>query len=161
MANNYRDGASIKIVSFDAQEPTGSQNELHVPFVKPSFTNTIFADSTANLEAAAVFTGTARDLSPVGAFVAAANITGPATGAVFTDAKEFAAFSYSSHAGTLAIELSNNNSTWYLAATATTTAGAPGTVTAPALMRYARVKFTNTDAETTTTLVVTSGMRRA
>ena len=91
--------------------------------------NIFYNDTTAVLTGAATFTGTARDVG-----VAA----GTATGIGY-----FNAFFFADQAGTAFVEVSNDNTTWRVGATAAVAINTPLTLTVPVMTRYHRVRLLN------------------
>ncbi len=92
--------------------------------------NMFWNESVTPLAASATLTGTARD---VGVAVGAAHRY-----------SAFNAFAYASHAGTIRIEISADNTTWYRATADTAvTAGAVVHLSIPISARYHRVVFVN------------------
>lgn len=86
-------------------------------------------DTTTALTGSATFTGTARDVG-----VAAGTVTPYAY---------FSAFFLADQTGTASIEASNDNSTWYTAATASIIASTPLILQVPVMTRYHRAKVVN------------------
>jgi hypothetical protein len=92
--------------------------------------NIYYNDTTTNLGASDTFTGTARDIA-----IAA----GSASPYVY-----FNAIALANQAGTLRIEMSNNNSTWFRATVDTAVAAdTPVTLSARVVTRYYRVVYVN------------------
>lgn len=92
--------------------------------------NIFWNESVTALAAAATLTGTSRD-------------AGVAAGAVHRYSA-FNAFAYASHAGTIRIEVSTDNTNWYRASADTTVAaGAAVYLSVPICARYHRVVYVN------------------
>lgn len=95
-----------------------------------------FSDSTTNLGASATFTSTARDA-----------------------AERFNLFRVMGNCnenGTLAVEQSDDNSTWVETSSTSTTGGTASVVEEKIVMEFVRFKFTNDGASETTTLQLNS-----
>lgn len=88
-------------------------------------TPTTYNDSVTNLGASATFTGTSRD-----------------AGATNT-MRKFCAYAYSDQAGTLAIEVSNDNTTWRRIKTIAVAAGSASELELNVCTRYHRVVYIN------------------
>ncbi len=90
---------------------------------------TFWNDSTTVLAASATFTGTARDV-------------GVASGTV-TTATYFNASFFADQAGTVSIEVSNDNTTWRQIASAALAVSTPAILSVPVMTRFHRVKLVN------------------
>lgn len=144
MANNYRNGATNMLASFDVGA-TGTQNELHVPYVRNGFNATFLTESTATLGSGATFTGTGRDLTALGTFGISSGGTNiaVASGSTIGDAYEIYGFFLADQAGTGYVEQSTDGSAWFITGTAAIVANTPLFIYCPQVARYARVRQVN------------------
>lgn len=106
------------------------------PWLVTNRGNVFFNESTTNLGASATFTGTGRDV-------------GIAAGSV-QPYSAFNATAFADVAGTMRLEMSNDNTTWRrCTADAAVAANTPVTLSVPVVTRYYRVVFVNsTSAQT-------------
>lgn len=111
-----------------------------------------YDDSNTTLAAGATFTGTSRDV--YNASAGTPNVQG-----FNSFANEFRAFAVASHAGTVFVEVSRDNTTWQRAFEQATTATTGGlhvaVLRAPILTRYYRVVYTNGGTNQSTFLLQT------
>jgi hypothetical protein len=99
--------------------------------------NPFWNESTTPLGGSATFTGTAKDAiidSPVESPTAATGVSPYA---------QFRAYAFTDQAGTLRIDVSNDNTTFRTGATVAVTASAPFTLSVPVVARYFRVVLVN------------------
>jgi hypothetical protein len=111
----------------------------------PTLVSDFKTETTTNLAISGVFTGAAHDLGPAP-----------------TPVRKFEAYFISSHASATdgaAIEISDDNATYRVAAKATLAANVAATLSVSIFARYARVKLTN-GATATTSLFVASSKTR-
>lgn len=118
---------------------------VSMPTTNVTLLNTpaVYADTTANLVANATFTGTSRDAGSTIQYSA------------------FATNAISPTAGTLQIQMSSDNTNWYVAEQSTITANVPATIRAVVTARYYRVVFINgAVAQTGSTFAIFSAYHR-
>lgn len=103
-----------------------------------------FADSSANLANNATFTGTGRDTG---------NNTTAGNGY-----SRFRVFANADQAGTMLIDQSPDNITWYNTISQVITASSPTIIESVVTLRYIRTRFTNTGGSTQTTFLLASAL---
>jgi hypothetical protein len=133
-----RVSAGIGAIFQNSSTPAGS-NVIGSVLVPET---TFFNDNTTVQAAANTFTGTARDVG-----VAAGTAT-PTT--------YFNGFFFADQIGTASIEVSNDNTTWRTAASASLAISTPLILTVPVMTRYHRVKLVNGATIQTATMVNSS-----
>lgn len=141
-------GGTVQAIGLFAQQPFSNPvlnvAQATATSLKAQLLGSIYYnDTTTALGASATFTGTSRDTG-----TAAASVQ------VYTN---FRAYALASHAGTMRIECSNDNTNWNrMTADTAVAANTAVILTVPVLTRYHRVVFVN-GATAQTSLIINSG----
>lgn len=145
-------GGTVQAIACLAQQPftnptvnvqQATTNSLNVNSTGVSNQNIYNTETTTALGASATYTGASRD-------------TGSAAGAALRY-NTFRAYALASHAGTMRIECSVDNTNWNrMTADTAVAANTPVTLSVPVMARYHRVVFVN-GATAQTSLIITSG----
>lgn len=100
----------------------------------------VVPQTTANLAISGVFTGASIDLDTYNDTI---------TGFPYTKISVMAFANQASASNGFTVQFSNDNTNWFTAARATTTASVPSILETPIVGRYVRVVYTNSTTATT------------